>query len=431
MARRRRSNSIFASKAAAGAMLALALSMGLAAEELSPAFVAEHGDMIVARVVCEGNKRTKDSAIAELTGMTPGMRVSAIDPEAARQSLLKSQIFSEAELSVDIEDGQAVVTVRVKDKWTFLPIPSGYFGSGGWSAGLDLVEFNFLGLRKTLVLGGSDSNLGWSGLVAYSDPRFFGTRLSFRSFADYGSANEAATYMDGSQYAAFVNTTADGGLSLVYPSEGKLQGELDATARHSGVAAGDADQFGLYQDSLALQFAATATYDDRAVVGYRMLGTTASATYEHSIRIEGMPAFDLGSASAETDLPAFWGGSLELGASGRLSSGAFQSLGYLSGPGFRTLPYGSTYSPRDATAYADLALPLIRLGWSTMEFGPFYEAGVYATGLEAGTAEFFHGPGLLYRLYLRDIDLPAIEFAAAYNIPARMPVFSLNIGVTL
>ena len=131
------------------------------------------------------------------------------------------------------------------------------------------------------------------------------------------------------------------------------------------------------------------------------------------------------------DVPVFLGGYLELGAAGRYGDGEFQSLGALSGPGYRTLPYSYSFAPKDVAAFSNLALPLIKLGWSTMELGPFYEAGVYATGLAADQTAFFHGPGFLFRLYLRDIALPAIEISAGYNVPASNFVISANLGVSI
>jgi hypothetical protein len=416
---------------AAFVLFALFAAGSGAAESLSSAFIAEHGAAIVSRVVYEGNKRTQDSALAELTGLRAGMRLSEIDPDAVTQSVLKSEIFSAVDIAADIEDGAAVVTVTVKEKWTLIPIPSGYFGNGGWSAGLALLEYNFLGLRKTLVVVGSDSNLGLSGLIAYSDPRLLHSKTSFRIFADAGSAEKVAQYMDGSPYASFQETTADGGFSLVFPSEAKLNAEFDLTLRYSGVGPDAAALYGLYENSLALIPSVAVNYDGRLKIGYRNAGATASASYLHGFRLQGMPSNDTIAGNAEIDFKVFLDGYLEAGCVGRYGTGAFQSLGSLSGSGYRTLPYQYSFSPQSAAAYANFALPLIKLGWSTMELGPFYECGIYATGLEAGTTDFFHGPGFLYRLYLRDIAIPAIEISAAYNVGARNFVISANLGVSM
>jgi len=416
----------------AASLLFIFLAIGLgAAESLDPAFIAEHGDALVSRVVYVGNDRTRDSAIAELTDIRPGMRLSDIDPETAKQNVLKSNIFSSIDLAAEIEDGAAVVTVAVKEKWTLIPIPSGYYGSDGWSAGLDVLEYNFLGMRKTLVVGGADSNLGLGGLVAYSDPRFLHSRASFRLFAQAGSADEEAEYMDGATYATFRETTAAGGFSLVYPSEEKLTAEFDLTTRYFEVGQADAENYGLSRESLALVPSAAINYDGQLNNGYRNAGPIASASYYHGFRLQGMPSYDAVEGNAELDFKVFLDGYLEAGAVARYGTWTFQSLGSLSGPGYRTLPYQYSFSPANAAAYANLAIPFIRAGWSAMEIGPFYECGVYETGLDGDTTEFFHGPGLLYRLYLRDIALPAVEISAAYNIPARNPVISLNAGVTL
>jgi hypothetical protein len=413
------------------ALLALLAVPPGAAESLDSAFIAEHRDAIVSRVVYEGNRRTRDSAIAELTEIRAGMRLSDIDPESAKQNVLKSNIFSSVDLAAEIEDGAVVVTVAVKEKWTLIPIPSAYFGSDGWSAGLDVLEYNFLGLRKTLVVGGADSNLGLSGLLAYSDPRFLHSRTSFRLFAQAGSAVEEAEFMDGTTYASFQETTAAGGLSLVYPSEEKLTGEFDLYLRYFGVGQADASKYGLYQDSLALVPSAVVNYDGQLNVGYRNAGAIASVSYLHGFRLRGMPSYDAVEANVEMDFKVFLEGYLEAGAVGRYGNWAFQSLGSLSGPGYRTLPYQYSFSPTNAAAYANLAIPFVRAGWSAMEIGPFYECGFYETGLDASTMDLFQGPGLLYRLYLRDIALPVVEISAAYNVPARNPVVSLNVGVTL
>jgi outer membrane protein assembly factor BamA len=430
MLRHRISGRPTAKRLAASLALALLALGGAQAEELSTAFIAANGDALVSRVSYEGAKRTRASALQELTGLKVGMRLSEIDPEAIKQSVLKSGIFSAIELSAVIEEGQAAVTVVVKEKWSFIPIPAASFGSEGWSAGLTLLEYNFLGLRKTLVLSGSDSNLGWSGIIAYSDPRFLHSRASFRAFASGKSSSKEARYMDGASYAAYDEKTADGGLSLVYPSEGKLSAELDLTLRYSGIGADTALRYGLFQESLALIPGLALNYDGRRFVGYRNEGALANATYTHSFGIEGMPSADSIEASGELDLTLSPWLVLELGAVGHYGTRNFQGQGSLSGMGFRTLPQGYSFSAKNAAAYVDLALPFLKLGWSVMEIFPFYEGGLYATGLIGERLDAFHGPGIGYRLYLRDIALPAVGINAAYNLPAKKFVVSANVGVS-
>ncbi len=412
------------------AMALLALAPA-SPEALTAALAAERGEVLVSRVAYEGNKRTKASALDELTGLKAGMRLSEIDPEALRLRILDSGIFSSASLSADILGGDAVVTVTVEEKWTLIPIPSASFGSGGWSAGLAVLDYNFLGFRKSIVASGSYSNLGPSATLAYSDPRFLGSKASLGAFVSTARESKEACYMDGASYADYVELTADGGLSFCYPSEAKLGAELDLTLRYSGVSAKAAASYGLREDCLSLIPALSVNYNGRSTVGYRKAGPVASVTYTQGIGLGGADSYELASASAQMDFGIFLGGFLEAGFAGRWGTRPFQAQGSLSGCGYRTLPQGESFSSGDIAAYANLAIPFWKPGWGAMEIGPFYEGGVYATGLYGKRIEAFHGPGLGFRLYLRDIALPAIEIFGAYNVPAANPVFGLNIGLSM
>jgi outer membrane protein assembly factor BamA len=429
--RSRRLSRLTAIRIAACAVCSI-VALRAGAEELGPAFVAEHGGLLVSSVDYSGNERTRGSAIAELTGIVAGMRVSDIDPDAVKQSLLKSGIFSEAGLDVEIADGTAAVTVQVREKWTFIPIPSGYYGSGGWSAGLDLLEYNFLGLRKTLVIGGSDSNLGVSGTIAYIDPRFLRSRTSFKAFASYGNANVEAEYQDDSDYASYNETTANAGLYAEYPSEDKLRADAELTLRYTGLSTADAGRYaGLYGESLLLIPGVGVTYDGQRFSGYHESGPTANLSYTHGFSLRDMPSYDSIEASAELMLGTFLDGLADLGFAGKYGDRPFQTLGSLSGPGYRTLPQGYSYSAKNVALYSSLELPFVEAPWCVMTAGAFYEGGIYATGLAGDRTELFHGPGLSYRLYLHDIALPAVGIDAAYNVPIGIIVFSLNVGVSL
>ena len=124
------------------------------AEELSEDYIALHPDETIAKIVYTGNKKTRESAMSELAGLKEGERLGEIDVDALRQRLLKSSLFSEISLSCDLGVEGAVVTVRVTEKWTFIPLPYAAIGTDSWSAGGMVLDFNAFGLRKTLLVGG-------------------------------------------------------------------------------------------------------------------------------------------------------------------------------------------------------------------------------------------------------------------------------------
>jgi hypothetical protein len=402
------------------------------AETFDAAFVAAHSEARVARIVVTGNERTHSSVILELTGISEGEKLTEVDCEKAKQKLLLSGIFSEVSLSAVIdESGSAVVTIEVKDKWTLIPVPSGSYGSGGWSAGLDIVEFNLFGLRKTLVVGGSDSNLGLSGTIAYIDPRFLGADVTLQVYASYARSSEEATYMDDSDFADFIAATESGGFALAYPSDKTLYAQPRFTVRYRGLSDGDAEKYDQKTDYFVLVPGVDLIYDDERFTTYHKSGPSASLTYTHGFDLSGGSPYDAVSGQVDFKLDTFWDGLAECGFVGSYGSECFMLQSALSGVGYRTIPQGSSYAADSAALYASLDLPFVKAKWAVMTLGAFYEGGAYATGLEGQSVAFFHGPGLSYRLYLHNIALPAAGIDMAYNIPAGLPVFSVNVGVSL
>jgi hypothetical protein len=240
--------------------------------------------------------------------------------------------------------------------------------------------------------------------------------------------------MDGEDYARFEKTTANAGLYLEYPSESRLRGDVELTLRYAGVSAADVASnaaASLLPDCLVLIPGAGLTYDAQRFSGYHEIGPTAYAAYTHGFGLRGAPSYDIVDISAEERLGAFLDGLVDLGFEGRYGTQGFQALGSLSGSGYRTLPQGTTYSNKSLAGYASLELPFVTAPWCVMTLGAFYEGGAYATGPASETAELFHGPGLSYRLYLRNIALPAVGIDAAYNVPVGSFVFSVNVGVSL
>jgi hypothetical protein len=402
------------------------------AETFDAAFVAAHSEDRIARIVVTGNERTRSCVILELAEISEGEKLTDIDCEKVKQNLLLSGIFSDVSLSAVIdESGGAVVTIGVKDKWTLIPVPSGSYGSGGWSAGLDIVEFNLFGLRKTLVVGGSDSDLGLSGTIAYIDPRFLGADVTLQVYASYARSSEEATYMDDSDFADFITTTGSVGFALAYPSDKTLYAQPRFAVRYRGLSEGDAEKYDLRTDYLVLMPGVDVIYDDERFTTYHKSGPSASFTYIHGFDLSGGTPYNTISGQADLKLDSFWDGLAEFGFVGSYSSECFMLQSALSGVGYRTLSQGSSYAADSAALYASLDLPFMKAKWAVMTLGAFYEGGAYATGLEGQSVAFFHGPGLSYRLYLHNIALPAAGIDMAYNIPAGLPVFSVNVGVSL
>jgi len=414
--------------AAAAAFAASSIS----AEGLTEDLAGARGDARVARVDYAGNERTKREALDELVGIRPGMRLSEIDLEEARQRILRAGIFSEARIDAEIQGGAASMLVTVKEKWTFIPIPFGYFGDDAWSFGLNAIEYNFMGMRRTLAAKVADSDRGASGSLAYVEPRLLGSKISIKAYASGGESQEEARFMDDEPFATFGLEAWKAGLSAAFPADGRLSASLEMSMRYAGV--GDEarrDNPELYGETLYLVPGAGISYDGRRRSGYREAGIEAKAAYARGLSLRDAPGYDEVAAGIELKFGAVLDSLATLGLTGRYGSRPFQAQDSLSGPGYRTLAPATSFSDKSATSYASIELPFARPAWCVLTAGPFYECGAYATGPEGKTTEVFHGPGLSARMYVSEVALPAMGIDAAYNVPAGLWFLSAYLGLSL
>jgi hypothetical protein len=388
----------------------------LAAEPLTTGFIALHPSAVVARIAYSGNDRTRASSLAELTGLRPGMKLGEIEPELVEQRLVKSGLFSQVELSCDLEAGEAHLTVKVEEKRSLLPIPFASFGGGDWSAGLTLLEFNFLGSRKTLIANGSASNLGASAALIYLDPRLGDLPLGLAVAAQGGRRATSASYMEGTSFADFTEDFASGSIGFEYPSEAPLRATAAFKLRYAGMDRGDAESQGLYERAFAVSPRVGLKFDGQRTVDYHREGPYLNLSYERGFRIVGVPSYDSTRASGKWEQGLGGGIRAAVGAAGRYGSESLQELDALAGPGYRTLPKDESFASKSWAAYGSIEAPFLRTGWGVMTLGAFYEVGAYETGFSnAERLRSFQGPGASYRLYLKKLALPAVGVDFAWN----------------
>ncbi len=127
-------------------------------------------------VKIEGNKKTKASTIRRLAKIRGEcVPEEGLDAADIKQKLLNAHLFSEVEVNIEEGVETEVVNIRVKEKWTIIPVPVFYTSGEKSGGGLMVLESNLLGRKKMLVVGGSYSNVGNKYEAIYIDDAFFGT----------------------------------------------------------------------------------------------------------------------------------------------------------------------------------------------------------------------------------------------------------------
>ncbi len=413
------------------AVLLLFLGGSIWAEPLSPDFVAAHSEATIVSIRCLGNTRTKAFVIEDAAGLRIGMRVADIDPEAVPRRLLNTGLFSGVTLSANAEGDAVDLWIAVNEKLTIVILPTLSYSKESWSVGAKLLDYNFLGARHVLSLGGAVSDLGLSGQLNYSYPKVGGSKLDLHGLCTYQNSMEEVEALDSSWSFSFPVKTVLGGVTLVFPSWlPSLKADINLGVTYKGVSSGDAISLG---QSAASMIATVGSdfliFDGQHSRDYYKSGPKARIGYSHDFVLQGSAdAYDSVRVKVQEQFPLFLDGFVSLGAMADWTTRPLVYWNYLAGPGFRSLPSELSYAGTDAAVYGAFDVPISRLSWSVITLGLFYEAGFYVTGSEGEYAYFFHGPGMSYSINLIGGTASPFQLYLAYNIPEGAPEFGLSAG---
>lgn len=139
-------------------------------------FAEENQDVkngaLVSALKFEGLERTKESYMFAVLGKYVGTPESRIDLHEVKVTLEELELFSETEVSLKKdENGASVLFIKVKEKWSFIPVPFFmYSSSTGFMGGAFVMDTNAFGIRDNYVLGGVFSKNIQLALMAYSRP---------------------------------------------------------------------------------------------------------------------------------------------------------------------------------------------------------------------------------------------------------------------
>ena len=129
-------------------------------------------DSAVSGIQFDGLKRTKESYLLSVLEKYVGVPGKNIDLNSVKITLEELGLFSEAEVSLKRdENGKTLLFIKVKEKFSFLPIPFFmYSTSTGFMGGAFVMDTNAFGIRDNYIVGGIFSKTIQMGLMAYARP---------------------------------------------------------------------------------------------------------------------------------------------------------------------------------------------------------------------------------------------------------------------
>lgn len=145
---------------------------------LTGAFVFAEG--IVSDIKISGLKKTKPEYILGLLEKFNGLKESELNFSEVETALRAPELFSEIDIKLLNEDGSEVLekassekiilSVQVKEKITFIPLPFVAYSSNGFMGGFMLMNMNIGGKKNMLIIGGVFSKSMQMGMVTFAHP---------------------------------------------------------------------------------------------------------------------------------------------------------------------------------------------------------------------------------------------------------------------
>ena len=370
---------------------------------------------VVGEVSVEGNSRTRTNVILRAARVAPGTPFTDSLRDDVRQRVYNLRVFDTVIVEPSRRDGVTSLTIHVTERWTLLPIPFASVADDVYRVGAFIVDTNFLGRAKTGAAGGYYGNRGSGGFLYYMDPDIAGTRWELVAQTAYFGARRQR-YDEGVEVDAFHEERAELATALGYRvlrplsifvgwtvAEAHIDSDdgFPATPREGGLLQGPSLTFELDASDFQLYFQAGVQNRLRFETAFEALGSVRSflrvtdrfqaatrMAWDHAL----IAIADLQIETSDALLDAFLAGGQ---------------------PGTRGFHNQGLWATRLATLALEYHIPVWRPGWGVWTVLGFVDAG--ALDGQSGPKTFVQ-PGAGFRMFLRQIALPALGVDMTYSL---------------
>ncbi len=412
-----------------GLLASAVVLLALAAPSAASAEVVVDGT--VNQITVEGLRKTREEVVYDLLEVAPGDPVTPDLLQSIEETLLDSNLFATVQVTArpvttpgttetaDEQDAREIV-ILLDEKWTLVPIP--FFTTDGesYQGGLIVIETNLLGLNKQLISAGFLGTEGVRGFVAYGDPSVFGSKWTTGLSAGLGRNEEERELPDGTVLRSYeydqqrLGATVGYNFSRRFSVSGGIGYE-----RWEIISGDDLDDGQLWEPELTARYNATRPVDVLRVGPRARLGAR-TVTYQSGWEV---------SADTEWAFPVATTHRVRLTGSGAVGEMPTVAEAVLSGDGYRTLPFQAVAADRWGSVSTTYDLPILSAGWGALVLSHFWELGSYTN--DDVEPRLFYGPGGGFRVYIRQVAIPALGLDVAYNIPDGGIAFSFSLGAQM
>ncbi|HPS58337.1 MAG TPA: hypothetical protein PK514_09540 [Spirochaetota bacterium] len=393
-------------------------------------FIKEYGDLEIKEFRITGNTKTRAWTILREIHADTGKPLSFFDCYHTVNSLKKKNLFSSIELKYAPAGGGVAVEIHIAEKWTIIPIP--LFNSNGnkLSAGLYILETNFLGFGTTIFTGGSISTAGNSAIFGFVDPALLGSNARLNLFFSYKKIIYETGDMEENLFNEYRSVSRLARIDAGWSFPLGISAYLSGGYRESVIDSGYGNTSNAPDSAKICPLGILFNIDRLYHYEYLYYGLKLDSGWYHGFNAHDEGDYNYGQYMAQYSFKLFSYHRLTIHSSGAYGDRPEIMGERISGKtGSMTLPADIISSDRWINGSIVYEYPLLRFSWGALTVLAFWEQGVFG-GSDINPAHYY-GPGCGTLLYLKKIALPAMGFNLGHNMKTGGTEFSFYVGMSI
>jgi len=393
-------------------------------------FIRKHGDLTVENIVINGLEKTKPLIIIEECSVKPGQSLSGFQADNFVQNLRRTNIFRHIDIIYTQNRQQVIITVKVKEKWTLIPLPIVTSDGESVSFGFFLLDTNFLGYNKTVITGGTYSGSGFSGQLGYMDPAIAYSNFVLSAFVFGGKKIFQNSDSRGNDFQKYQATQGAFSCSLGYRLNNAFTLSLTGEYRAVYVSHDYDDKMNDPESGKSCSQGMRFMYQNIYYSGFFNYGLAFSAEYSYGSNLKGYDdQYHKSLLWLSYSLKAFEKHLFKFYLSGfACNAPDIYKLRTGGQSGSKTLPMNKIAADYFVSGTVLYEIPLYKFKYVNLTVPLFYEQGELKN--EGQDIEHFYGPGAGLRLYLKRISIPAMGVDVAWNIETGDLLYSVAVGMS-
>ncbi len=395
-------------------------------------------DALIVDILFSGLKKTKESYIRPKFEQYLNQKVSEVSVQKIETALQTEGIFDNIQVGFSQTERGACLEISVSEKITFIPLPFATYSSGGFMAGLMVMDTNAFGVKDSFVFGGFASATTFTGMALFKKPA---GEKSF-GYSVMGSFSKNAPEIKNTDDDILLEYKDIGG-SASFSLSRKIaeKQEVKASVSISGNSADEKASFpsSLVESAFFGSFSLSWSISENDYNGWFLSTIGAGISVEQTVRFytdaSESERFSRGASLYAHFQKPFLFDRFRVQAQGAGFWGKHTPLSRFQGGGSArvSLLPSAFKTERIFGGQAGFECALFRFSFGTFTAYADYQI-VFADDFTSENAGeklvFSHGPEAGARLYLSKIAFPALAFGICRNITKEYYQYSFAVGIS-